>query len=79
MRDFFRIVYASMLYYVLHMHLWQSMEHDTETFTKTASALTRVWVIDLIEVRNNKIIEAMMDGVPNSLGVWCHLIEDLVG
>ena len=41
-QEFFRIGYVSTLCYVLCMHLWQSMECDTETFTKTASALTKV-------------------------------------
>ena len=54
------------------------MEHDTETFTKTASTLTKVWETDMIEARNNEIVAAMMDGVPDSVGYWCHLIEDLV-
>ena len=75
----YRIGYVSTLCYVLHMHLWWSMEHDMETFTKTASALTKVWMTDMIEARNNKIVAAMMDGVPDSVGDWCHLIEDLVG
>ena len=41
-QEFFRIGYVSTLCYVLCIHLWQSMECDTETFTKTASALTKV-------------------------------------
>ena len=61
------------------MHLWQSVEHDTETFTKTASALTKVWMTDMVEARNNEIVAAMMDGVPDSVGDWCCLIEYLVG
>ena len=60
------------------MHLWQSMEFDMETFTKIASALTKVWMTDMVEARNNEIVAAMMDGVPDSVGDWCHLMEDLV-
>ena len=78
-QGFFRIGYVSTLCYVLHMHLWWSMECDTETFTKTASTLTKVWMTDMVEARNNEIVAAMMDGVPDSVGNWCHLISDLVG
>ena len=78
-QGFFRIGYVSTLCYVLHMHLWQSMECDMQTFTNTASALTKVWMTDMAEARNNEIVAAMMDGVPDSVWDWCHLIEDFVG